>query len=330
MTRARFGFFFWPYTPEYTARMAELGDRDGWDLVGIADTPGNAMDVWVALALAAERTHRAPLAACVTNLVTRHPAVTAGAAASVDALSAGRLILGLGTGHSGVANVGAAASSPADFRRGLAQVRTHLGESAGGRRRVPVYAAASGPGALRAAGAVADGVFVNYGLGAEHVARARGLIAEGAREAGRAPEEVDVWWIACLDVHESREVAFEKLGNILGFVGAYVAGATPERRDVPPALVPPMRELRRTYTTRRTQMDAALTRRLGVFDYLRGRLAVAGTPADCLAQVRAAHAAGAERLMFTVSLASDPVHTVELFGREVLGRLKGVQPPSPA
>jgi len=25
----RFGFFFWLWSPEYTARMAELGERDG-------------------------------------------------------------------------------------------------------------------------------------------------------------------------------------------------------------------------------------------------------------------------------------------------------------
>jgi alkanesulfonate monooxygenase SsuD/methylene tetrahydromethanopterin reductase-like flavin-dependent oxidoreductase (luciferase family) len=159
---------------------------------------------------------------------------------------------------------------------------------------------------------------VNYGLGAEHVARARALIAEGARAAGRSPDEIDVWWIACLDVSEQRDVALEKLGNILGFVAAYVVGPAPERRDVPPALVPAMRELRQRYTTRRAEMDPGLTRRLGVFDYLRERLAIAGTPADCAGQVRAAHAAGARNLMFTVSLASDPVHTVELFGREVL------------
>jgi 5,10-methylenetetrahydromethanopterin reductase len=247
----------------------------------------------------------------------------------VDALSGGRLILGVGTGHSGVTNVGAAASTPDDFRRELARLRELTAAAAPG-RRVPVYAAASGPRALRTAGAVADGVFVNYGLGAEHVTRARGLIAEGAREAGRPPEEIDVWWIACLDVDERREVALKKLGNILGFVAAYVVGPAPERRDVPPALVEPLRELRRRYTTRRAEMDPMLTRRLGVFDYLRARLAIAGTPADCRCQVEAARKAGAHSLMFTVSLAADPVRTVELFGREVLGRLKGVQPPSPA
>ena len=40
-------------------------------------------------------------------------------------------------------------------------------------------------------------------------------------------------------------------------------------------------------------MDPTLVRRLGLFDYLRNRLAVAGTPDDCVEQVRAAMAAGA-------------------------------------
>src|SRR5262249_43643286 len=213
--------------------MAELAERDGWDLVGVADTPGNAMDVWVALTLAAGRTERVGLAACVTNLATRHPAITASAAASVDAVAGGRLLLGLGRGHSGVANLAAATSRGEAFREGLAFTRALLaGERAsfnGGpavqlpptRRRVPVYAAASGPGALVAAGAVGDGAFVNYGLQAEHVAQARALLEQGAAESGRSAADVDTWWIACLDCAPTREAAHTKLGNILGFVAAY-------------------------------------------------------------------------------------------------------------
>src|SRR5215467_4326573 len=310
--------------------MALLAERDGWDLLGIADTPGNAMDLWVALTLAATCTERVALAACVTNLETRHPAITAGAAASVDALAHGRLLLGLGRGHSGVANLGAAASAGPAFRDGLVFTRELLaGERASlndgpamqlppGRRRVPVYAAASGPGALRTAGAVADGTFVNYGLGPEHVARARATIAEGAARTGRRSDEIDVWWIACLDCDERRETAYDKLGNILGFVAAYVLAPAPAARGVPPELIPAIQELRAVYTTRHADMDPDLLKRLGLFDYLRRRLAIAGTPEDCLDQVRAAFSAGATRLMFTVSLASDPLRTVELFGRRVL------------
>jgi len=119
-------------------------------------------------------------------------------------------------------------------------------------------------------------------------------------------------------VSARRETAFEKLGNILGFVAAYVVGPDPAGRGVPAELVPAIHEMRRTYTTRRADMDPALLHRLGLFDYLRRRLAIAGTPEDCLEQARAARAAGAENLMLTVSLAADPERTVELFGREVL------------
>jgi hypothetical protein len=41
-----------------------------------------------------------------------------------------------------------------------------------------------------------------------------------------------------------------------------------------------------------------------------------------LPQALAAKAAGARRLMFTVSLAADPVRAVELFGAEVLPALR--------
>ncbi|HEY4908462.1 MAG TPA: LLM class flavin-dependent oxidoreductase [Methylomirabilota bacterium] len=325
----RFGFFFWPYTPEYTVRMARLGEEYGFDMVGIADTPGNAMDPWVAMTLSVAATSRVRLATCVTNLVTRHPAITASAAASVDVVSGGRTILGIGAGHSGVANVGGAPAGPGVLREGVEFLRAALSGAPASwrgvtthlpwvRRRVPVYAAASGPGALRAAGAAADGAFVNYGLGPEHVSRARELIEAGAKEAGRTAADVDVWSIACLDVSPRREAAFEKLGNILGFVAAYILGPDPEGRGVPPELVPALRELRASYTTRQRGMDATLVKRLGLFDYLRTRLAVAGTPEDCIGQVRAAEAAGATQLMFTVSLAADPINTVELFGREVL------------
>jgi 5,10-methylenetetrahydromethanopterin reductase len=326
------GFFFWPYTPEYTVRMVRLGEDLGFDLVGVADTPGNAMDLWVAMALAAGASHRVRLASCVTNLSTRHPAITASAAASVDALAGGRTILGVGAGHSGVVNVGGAPVRPGAFREGLASLRALLaGERASWagtssqlgwvRRSVPVYAAASGPAALRAAGAAADGVFLNYGLQREHLARAQTLLGEGAAEAGRDARDIDTWWVACLDCDARRETALDKLGNILGFVAAYVLGADPERRGVPPQLVPAVREMRATYTTKQRDMDPGLIRRLGLFDYLRQRLAVAGTPEDCVEQARAAVTAGARQLMFTVSLAADPERTVELFGREVLPAL---------
>src|SRR5260370_21808274 len=122
----RVGFFFWPYTREYAARLARLAEKLGFDLVGIADTPGNALDPWVAMTLAATATSRVRLATCVTNLVTRPPSITASAAASVDLAAGGRTILGVGAGHSGVANVGGAPTRAAELREGLAFLKPAL------------------------------------------------------------------------------------------------------------------------------------------------------------------------------------------------------------
>jgi hypothetical protein len=75
------------------------------------------------------------------------------------------------------------------------------------------------------------------------------------------------------------------------------------------------------YSTRPGEADIKLVQELGLFDYLSRRLSICGNPQDCLAQALTAKAAGAEQLMLTVSLASDPVRTVELFGEHVLPKL---------
>ena len=328
------GFFFWPYDVALVRAMGDAAERHGYDLVGVADTPGNAMDPWVAGTVLATTTRRARVALCVTNLVTRHPAVSAAAIASLDQLAPGRAVLGIGVGHSGTRNLGAPSLPASELAEGVVFVKTLLrggpAEYRGAaahlpwvKRASPVFLAASHPRSLRASGAVADGVFVNYGLGADDVAASEGIVAEAAREAGRSPDDVEIWQIACLDCHDDGAVARRKVGAVLAFVSAYVMGSGDlGRRGVPDRYHGPLRELRRRYSTRPGDADAALVSELGLFDYLSRRLAVCGTPDECLSQVRAARAAGVRRLMFTVSLAADPVRTVELFGTHVLPALR--------
>lgn len=324
------GFFFWPYDGALVRGMAQAAERFGYDMVGIADTPGNAMDPWVATTLLAAATQRARVAVCVTNLVTRHPAVSAAAIASVHLLAPGRTVLGIGAGHSGTRNLGAPSAPAGDLGEGVAFIKellrgrpaSYRGSTAHlpwVRQPSPVFLAASHPRSLQAAGVTADGAFINYGLSAENILESEGAVVAAATAAGRRPDEVEVWQIACLDCHEDGEVSRRKIGAILAFVAAYVMGSGDlSRRGVPPEFREPLLELRRRYSTRPGDANAALVAELGLFDYLSRRLAVCGTPEDCLAQVRAAQAAGARRLMLTVSVASDPLHTVELFGEQVL------------
>jgi len=91
---------------ELVEQIAERAERDGYAMIGIADTPGNAMDPWVAAALVERATKRVRVAISVTNLLTRHPAVSAAAIASIDRICRGRAVLGIGAGHSGTRNLG--------------------------------------------------------------------------------------------------------------------------------------------------------------------------------------------------------------------------------
>jgi 5,10-methylenetetrahydromethanopterin reductase len=329
------GFFYWPFNVDLTRRLATAAEKYGYDMIGVADTPGNAMDPWVTATLVAEQTKRPKVSICVTNLTSRHPATTAAAAASLDLVSGGRAILGVGAGNSGTKNLGLGGSKAEQLKEGVTFMRTLLQGKAATydgatahmpwvKRATPVYQAASLPRSLEAAGEVADGVFANYGLDAASLSGSVGHIARGAARVNRTANDLDIWQIACLDCHDDRHVARNKIGAILAFVSGYVLGSGDlAARGVPAQFIEPLRELRRRYSTRPGDADARMVDALGLFDYLAGRLSIWGNPEDCLRQALAAKAAGAKRLMFTVSLAADPVRTVELFGEHVLPKIRG-------
>ncbi len=329
------GFFYWPFDVALNRRMAAAADRYGYDMIGIADTPGNAMDPWISATMVAEATTRARVALCVTNLVSRQPAVSAASIASLDRLAPGRCVLGIGAGHSGTRNLGMGNASLGEIDRGIRHIKTLLrGEPAtldGGEAHIPwasnaarVFLAGSGPKTLALAGAVADGAFVNYGITAETMAQSEARVRDGALAAGRDPDDIETWQIASLDCNTDGAAAREKAGAILAFMaGGYILKALDlNTRGVPEALHAPILELRRRYSTRPGDADAKLVDELGLFDYLAGRFAIYGTPERCLEQLLAAHEAGLRRVMFTVSVASDPAGTVELFGEHVLPKFR--------
>jgi alkanesulfonate monooxygenase SsuD/methylene tetrahydromethanopterin reductase-like flavin-dependent oxidoreductase (luciferase family) len=149
-------------------------------------------------------------------------------------------------------------------------------------------------------------------------------VLDGAAAAQRNPDEIETWQIASLDCNLDSAAARKKAGAILAFMaGGYILDAKDlNTRGVPEELHEAVFELRRRYSTRPGDADAELVDELGLFEYLAGRFAILGTPDDCLDQLLTAHAAGLKRAMFTVSVASDPAGTVELFGEQVLPRFR--------
>ena len=84
-------------SPDHIALAEELGYDRAW----LYDTPQQSTDVWVTLALAAERTERIGLGPGVLVPSLRHPMVNAAATANLVALAPGRVAVAFGTGFTG-------------------------------------------------------------------------------------------------------------------------------------------------------------------------------------------------------------------------------------
>ena len=111
-------------------RMAQDVEASGWDGLLVVDSQNLSGDPYVALALAAVVTKRIGLGTGVTNSVTRHAAATATAITSVNRVSNGRAVLGIGRGDSALAHLGRAPARLRQFARYLKQLQAYLrGES---------------------------------------------------------------------------------------------------------------------------------------------------------------------------------------------------------
>jgi len=80
-------------------RLAREVDSAGFHALYAADHPGSAPAPFVALAAAAGVTERVRLGTCVANAGVWEPVALASAVATLDVLSDGRAILGVGAGH---------------------------------------------------------------------------------------------------------------------------------------------------------------------------------------------------------------------------------------
>ena len=185
-------------------------------------------------------------------------------AATLDRISGGRFLLGLGRSDKWVieGRMGMPYERPLDhMRKTVGQLRSLLaGERVSGgaaywdlkavrlavkpaQENLPIYLAAIGPKALRLAGAVADGVLLNAYVPASYVRYAVQEIADAATEAGRDPASID---IACMlivrltdDPAQMMPALKERMVRLLAepFVGEVLL----ERGGFDPGILPSLR-----------------------------------------------------------------------------------------
>lgn len=197
----------------------------------------NSTDPMVLISAAASRTSAIRLGTAIYHIFGRSPVTLGLQAATLQDLSGGRLLLGLG-----VANKAIAAWHGGVFDRPLRRAREYMeivrkvaagerveyeGESYRTGRRfqlswkprhpeVPLYLAGLGPQMARLAGRISDGVFINMATPDKIREIAAGARA-GAEAAGRDPGRLEVIGKVRVSLHPDRDVARSKLRQALTF-----------------------------------------------------------------------------------------------------------------
>ncbi len=165
-------------SPEHVALAEQLGYERAW----LYDTPQQSTDVWMTLALAAERTERIGLGPGVLVPSLRHPMANAAATATLEALAPGRVAVAFGTGFTGRRAMGYRAIPwafmDAYIRAYRGLLRGETIEWEGARMRmlhppghgaprpidVPIIIGALGPKGAAVARELGDGLYVTLAL----------------------------------------------------------------------------------------------------------------------------------------------------------------------
>jgi alkanesulfonate monooxygenase SsuD/methylene tetrahydromethanopterin reductase-like flavin-dependent oxidoreductase (luciferase family) len=199
----------YPFSWRDVVAVATEAESLGYDGLFLPESVGR--DALVTLGALATQTSRLRLGTGILAMGTRTPGSTAMGAATVQELSGGRLVLGLGTGSPGPGAL-TRLREMVDVVRRLLSGETV--ETSGRRVRLwlvpatppPIWISALGPNAVRTAGEIADGVLLNW-CTPERVRRARIEIATGATAAGRDPAEVTVGvYVRCCIGDDERSV----------------------------------------------------------------------------------------------------------------------------
>ncbi len=203
-----------------SSRFAERAEQLGFAGVGMPDHPHTGRDVFVRLALAAQRTTRVALFPSVTNPVSRAPKMLATLGATLGELAPGRARLAISSGKAAVEYVEGTRAMAPEVARAVEMVRRTLAAEFASGPPVPVYINASSPKMLSAAGAAADGVYAMVGVDPEVVATAMDHVVTGNREAGRPSDSIAVALGLPVFMAESTAQAYESvaeyaLGNLL-------------------------------------------------------------------------------------------------------------------
>ena len=310
-------------------RLAVLAERQGLECVWYCQDLFKR-DAWVFLTAAAAHTERIDLGTGVVNPYTVNPAELAMHAATLDEYSGGRVRLGISVGAVEFLRwVGLEARRPiAAMRESVELIRRlmrgerveHDGRAFRGwtrdaymrfqptRDRIPIYLGAQRRRMLELTGEIADGGLPLL-FPPEYVEEVLRHVSAGAARAGRSLEDVDVVGCIWFSVSRDPEAAMDALRDLVSFYGPHLAPEMIGKVGLAPEDFDPIRE---ALSARDFQRARGL-----VTDEM-ARLAVHGTPEDCVERIDRLLSMGLTHVRFGPPLGPDPEETIRLIGEEII------------
>jgi F420-dependent oxidoreductase-like protein len=240
------GYLIPGVSPAEHLRVVQEAERLGYDVVWAAEAYGS--DAATVLAWLAAGTSRIKVGSAIFQMPARSPAMTAMTAATIDLLSGGRMVLGLGSSGPQVAEgwhgqrfgrqLKRTREYVAVLRMALARERVEYhGETielplpngpgkplklmiSPVQERIPIYLAAIGPKNTALAGEIADG-WIPIFFSPEHSSEVRAPLEEGAARVGRSLEGFDVAPTVNVYISEDRGAARDRMRP---FLALYIGG----------------------------------------------------------------------------------------------------------
>ncbi len=304
----------------------ELGEKLGYDAVWLGDSQMIWREMYVLLGAAAKATSRVWLGTGVTNPITRLPVVTASAITTLQELSGGRAVLGVGAGDSSVRTLGMKPATLATLEQFVREIRDltsgrpvvassrEVRLSFGAPEKCPaVILAANGPKSLRLAGRIGDGVIFATERSRSIFQVAMGYVEEGLKERTLPRENFSVIFMMPVAIDADRKKAFTAVRPLVARTlltypwEMSEAAATAKKR------------LEEAYNYKEHMNPAALHREL-IPDEVATEFAIAGTAADCREQVVELFELGIDQLHIRpYGVDGAPRSSViEAFAREVM------------
>jgi 5,10-methylenetetrahydromethanopterin reductase len=321
--------------------LAKMADDYGAEAVGTHDTAFIGGDAYVRATLIALGASRARVGLRPTNPLTREPQVMASFLASIDSLTGGRAFMDMASGDSAVLNIGYQVATRARIEDYVSCVRdliakgeaTYQGRpqrvrwaSTVTRQRIPIYICAEGPKMLHLGGRIGDGVTAGTGLLPEVIKDTIARVHAGAREAGRNPADVDIWFTTRTSLDEDRDRAIQGVKASVSSILNHSMRFGLDGKHLPDALRAKVQEYVDGYELydhvlhegrNPKRMDA-----LGLTQYAIDRFALAGNATDWIKRIEQIAEAGARKIW--VSLRATDMetqhHYMKILGGEIMSR----------